>query len=87
VIIVAILGAQAAEQTALSGRVLDTAGRPLVGAAVAVLQLGGEGFRDTRLTDERGIYAFPELPDGEYSIEASLPGFVSSSAKPKVSRP
>jgi hypothetical protein len=67
---------------ALSGRVVDEAGGALQGAVVTVHKLSGEQFDQSSPTDSAGHYSFPEIPDGEYSIEGSSAGFVSTSYKP-----
>lgn len=67
---------------ALSGRVVDETGGPLPGAKVTAHKVSGEQFDESSQTDSQGRYSFPELPDGEYSIEGTLAGFVSVSYKP-----
>lgn len=67
---------------ALSGRVVDEGGGPLPAATVTVHKLSGEQFEESSTTDAQGRYSFPELPDGEYSVDGALPGFVSNSYKP-----
>lgn len=82
VVLLSALGAHWLEAAALSGRVHDEVGRPLAWASVSVHKLSGEPFDQTLQTNEHGIYSFAELPDGTYSIEGGLEGFVSTSVKP-----
>jgi hypothetical protein len=67
---------------ALSGRVLDEAGRLLPAATVTAHKTTGERFDEYSQTDSQGRYSFSELPAGEYSVEAALTGFVSVLYKP-----
>jgi outer membrane receptor protein involved in Fe transport len=55
---------------AIDGRVLDAAGRPVVGAAIVV-----EGATVTRsvASDSQGHYRVVALPPGRYTIEAAQP--------------
>jgi len=67
---------------ALSGRVADEAGHSLAKATISVHKLSGDQFEESSQTDSQGRYSFPELPDGEYSVDAALRGFSSISYKP-----
>ncbi len=67
---------------ALSGQVADQSGSPLQSVAVTLHKLSGDHFDESSLTDSRGRYSFADLPDGEYSLEAELRGFVSVRYKP-----
>jgi hypothetical protein len=49
---------------------------------ITVRKLSGDKFDASSQTDSGGSYSFPELPDGEYSVEATLRGFVGVSYKP-----
>ncbi len=75
-------GAVSAARVALSGRVTDVAGGGVPWAAVTIHKLSGEAFVQSFQTDKQGNYSFPELPDGEYSVEAETRGFVSVTYKP-----
>jgi hypothetical protein len=75
-------GTRGLPKAALSGRVADESGGPLPTATVSVRKLSGEQFIQSSQTDSHGRYSFPELPDGEYSVEAALAGFVSVTYKP-----
>ncbi len=59
---------------AFRGMVTDDTGAPLPGASVQVAS-GKSKPVQTTLTDGRGQFAVSPLPQGEYKIEASLPGF------------
>jgi hypothetical protein len=63
-----------AQEDAIVGRVLDTAGDPLPGVTVEVL---GSAQRETRLevTDLDGRYRIGDLPPGTYTVFFTLPGF------------
>src|SRR5687768_2874466 len=67
----------AAAQTprfSVSGQVLDATGLALVGASVS-LRRPSAGFERTTLTNSAGRYEFVNVPDGTYSVSASLAGF------------
>ena len=55
---------------ALSGRVADTAGVPVSGARVSLLEL-----RRTTTTDSTGQYRFGNVPVGRYSLSVAQIGF------------
>ena len=62
------------------GRVLDPAHHPVVSAFVMITA------RDTSLmraatTDERGEFAFPSLPVGEYDVELKVDGYPTFTSK------
>ena len=59
----------------LAGRVVDTQLAATPGASVTVRSLGTSNAW-TATTDERGRFAFPMLPPGDYGVEVSLSGFV-----------
>ncbi|HXK09946.1 MAG TPA: tetratricopeptide repeat protein [Vicinamibacteria bacterium] len=62
----------------LEGRVLDAAGKPLVGAVVK-LELPGRGGTELR-TDAKGRWAILGLTGGEWVVELSAPGYVTRRA-------
>jgi hypothetical protein len=68
--------AQSRETGAIIGTVTDEAGAPLPGATVT---LSGTNLMGTRtyVTDARGVYRFPALPPGNYTIKAELQGFTT----------
>jgi len=58
----------------LSGRVSDPSGAVVPGASVVVRNLA-TGVEQSAATNHAGIYQFPALMSGAYSITASLKGF------------
>jgi hypothetical protein len=58
----------------LTGTILDTAGTPVPGASVAVVNVGTQGRRVV-VTDESGIYRVDGLQVGTYSLEVEKDGF------------
>src|SRR5919112_1253109 len=75
-VLVALLftGSAMAQETtgAIEGVVRDSAGLVLPGATV---QLTGPIGTVTSVSDAEGVYRFPRLPSGRYTIKASLDGF------------
>ncbi len=57
--------------------VLDETSQPLPRAQVKAVNLSSGKSREER-TDSRGNACFPKLPEGAYSVEADLQGFVSA---------
>lgn len=57
-------------------------GVPVPGASVKVTQ-GGREF--STVTDEQGLYAFPDLPDGTWKIEIRMRGFQTLRSEVAVS--
>ncbi|HEV3277791.1 MAG TPA: carboxypeptidase-like regulatory domain-containing protein [Terriglobia bacterium] len=47
-------------------------GLPLPGATITLMQ-GGKSF--STVSDQRGVYSFPDLPDGTWTIEVQMTGF------------
>src|SRR5436305_4625836 len=66
------LWAQATAQ--ISGSVQDQSGAVLPGVEVTATQTE-TGVRRTTVTNETGSYVLPNLPLGQYRLEAALPGF------------
>ncbi len=62
----------------LSGTVSDAAGTPLVGATVKIRT---KTFNKSQTTDSSGAYAFANLADGIYRMEATNPGYASATEK------
>jgi carboxypeptidase family protein len=58
----------------ISGAVQDTTGAILPGVDVTLTNVGTKNERQT-VTNEAGIYTFPNVPVGEYRITAMLSGF------------
>ncbi|HXK58271.1 MAG TPA: von Willebrand factor type A domain-containing protein [Acidobacteriota bacterium] len=66
---------------AFKGQVIDQSGSPLPGASVQVASAKSKTVQST-LTDTRGQFAVPPLPDGEYRIRAAKSGFQASQVGP-----
>ena len=65
--------AQALKATIL-GRVTDSSGAAVVGAKIAVRNIG-TGQVQTLTADDQGRYAVPDLDIGTYEVDADAPGF------------
>src|SRR5579864_3221379 len=66
---------QAQTQTAaIQGTVTDASGAAVVGASVQVRNVG-TGATRTVVSDSQGRYNAPDLPIGDYEVQASLTGF------------
>ncbi len=61
----------------VTGRVGDSSNAPIAGAIVTLQMIGRPSETFTTKTDKDGIYEFREVPDGNYSLEASMRGHVS----------
>jgi len=58
----------------VSGTILDTSGGALPGVDV-VLVAEGTGLERRAVTNEAGLYNFPNVPVGDYRLNATLSGF------------
>ena len=67
---------QSKETGAITGTVLDEAGTPLPGVTVTISSPSLMGTR-TYVSDARGVFRFPALPPGVYTIKAELQGFTT----------
>jgi TonB family protein len=77
--------AAASQGAGAPGGVLrDPSGRVLPGATVRLSAIGVEAIHETQ-TDATGVFQFPEIPDGEYMVSASVPGFLSGRQRVRVS--
>lgn len=67
---------QSKETGAITGTVTDESGSPLPGVTVTI---SGPSLMGTRtfVTDARGVYRFPALPPGTYTLKAELQGFTT----------
>ncbi|HEY8459132.1 MAG TPA: TonB-dependent receptor, partial [Blastocatellia bacterium] len=68
---------QQSATASLSGRVTDPAGAVIVGAQVAI-ERSSTGFRRETATNSEGIYAFTNLPAGEYAVTIKAANFPGS---------
>lgn len=59
----------------LTGTVLDEDGQPLPGVEVTISSPALISPQLSRLTNERGLFRFPYLPPGTYTLNAKLTGF------------
>src|ERR1044071_1929794 len=57
----------------IEGRVMDPSGAVLPGVEITVTSESTQQNR-TAVTNEIGLYSFPLLTSGTYSVRASLPG-------------
>jgi len=67
---------QSRETGAITGTVVDETGTPLPGVTVTISGPSLMGTR-TYVTDARGVFRFPALPPGTYTIKAELQGFTT----------
>lgn len=58
----------------ITGRITDASGGALPGVTVTVAN-ENTGLTVTRVTDERGVYTFTNLPVGRYTVATDLTGF------------
>ncbi len=61
----------------ITGVVKDSSGAVIPGVTVTVTNTGMNAARDVQ-TNASGIYSFPALPPGNYSVKAELQGFKTS---------
>lgn len=66
-----------ADESAICAVVLDVAGQPLPNATLNVVNLADGKKRGVGLTDVKGMVCIARLPEGLYSAEASLAGFMN----------
>jgi hypothetical protein len=66
--------------------VADQLGQPLRGAAITVVDLAGSDPRVSGDSDAKGRVCVQGVPDGEYSVESSAPGFMHAVNYPVVVR-
>ena len=64
-----------AQQTGLSGKVVDSTGAVISGASVEVHKIGAAAFH-TKTTDE-GLWLLPSLAAGDYLVTVTAEGFTS----------
>src|SRR5262245_7215647 len=61
-------------QSAVTGRVVDTAGQPIPGVLVKMLRASG-GTQTGTVTSADGTYRYEKVPDGNYRVDFELLGF------------
>ena len=69
-----VMLAQVQTTTSITGTVTDPQGAVLAGASVRVTNQNTGAIRDST-TGADGVYSFPSLPGGIYSITVSAHGF------------
>src|SRR5215813_12518368 len=62
----------------LSGTVSDASGALIPGVEVTAKNIN-TGITDTKVTNETGIFVFPSLQPGNYTLQAALSGFQTAS--------
>ena len=67
--------AQIGQTASLTGTVTDSSGAVLPGVTVTAASEAVLGGSRTTVTDENGVYRFPALPPGTYSVKVELSGF------------
>ncbi len=67
---------QSRETGSITGTVTDESGSPLPGVTVTISSPSLMGTRSA-VTDARGVYRFPALPPGTYTVKAELQGFAT----------
>src|SRR5207244_9882065 len=71
-----LLSSAANDLAAISGRVHDSSGSPLVGALVIVVAASPIIPERVALTDKDGSFSLPNLFAGQYSVKISMPQFL-----------
>ena len=66
-----------AQNTQIGGTVQDVSKALVPGVTITLLNTG-TGVTSNQVTNEDGVYTFPSVPAGNYSVTASLPGFKTS---------
>src|SRR5438045_9223142 len=76
------LSMAAAAQTlgGITGQVADPAGGTVPGATITITNLGTNAIR-TAISNEAGVYDFPSLPPGAYSMKVEKSGFKTAITK------
>ena len=67
--------AQIGQTATLTGTVTDSSGAVLPGVTVTAASEAVIGGPRTAVTDENGVYRFPALPPGTYTVKVELSGF------------
>ena len=59
----------------VSGAVVDNSRHGIAGAVVILASETSQGFVRTAITDTGGVYTFPDIPDGDYTITVTHPSY------------
>lgn len=78
---VLVLGLPMLSQTLgeITGQIRDTTSAAVPEVVVTIVNLATNATRSS-VTNEAGIYSFPSLPPGSYSLKAEKPGFKSATS-------
>lgn len=78
----ALFGLPAFGQTfgEITGEVRDTSGASVPGVTVTIINAATNANR-TSISNDAGIYSFPSLPPGIYTLRAEKQGFKVNTAK------
>ena len=76
--------AQIGQTASLTGTVTDSSGAVLPGVTVTAASEAVLGGSRTTVTDENGVYRFPALPPGTYSVKVELSGFRTASHEARL---
>lgn len=76
--------AQIGQTATLTGTVIDASGGVLPGVTVTVTSDALIGGTRTAVTDESGVYRFPALPPGTYTVKVELAGFRTISQEARL---
>ncbi len=68
--------ATAQSTSQLNGNVTDSSGASVAGAKVVLTELA-TGFQRTTTSNSSGFYQFPDVPPGDYKLEANAKGFAT----------
>jgi len=74
VLLALLAGAAYAAGGTVKGQVQDTQGKPLPGAAIALLATGGKANQN-QTTDTQGSFHFDGLTSGVYTVTVTLDGY------------
>jgi hypothetical protein len=69
----------------LVGNVTDASNAGMVGATVKIVQVETNESRETR-TNDAGLFSFPSIPAGTYTVEVRMSGFQTASQRDLVVR-
>jgi len=78
----AVLFAQSAKQTKVSGSLLDEQGKPLDYATVSLLKAQDSSIVKGTLSGQAGDYLFDHVNSGSYIVRATVVGYQKVASKP-----
>ena len=62
----------------ITGTVQDSLGRSVAGALVSMVTAGPSGVDQLKFTDQRGMFSFDHLVEGQYLVQVTTPRFAAS---------